>query len=213
MKNRRLWIFDLDGTLVNSIGGIVRSVNVTREQYSLKALPSELIISFTGDGVEKLTLRSFNDAPLPAPLAEIKEKMTANYAADPLYNTFLYEGVFDTLKTLYERGDLLAVVSNKPQKVSEKILAGLGVMPFLCENIGGGGIFPLKPAPDAIYFLLEKYSVTKENAVMAGDNHTDINCAAASGIKSIFCKYGFGEKLDLKADFEIGKFADLLHVF
>ena len=59
------------------------------------------------------------------------------------------------------------------------------------DSIGGGG-FPLKPAPDAFLYLLDKYGIAKSEAWIAGDNHTDINAANAAGVKSIFCKYGFG---------------------
>ena len=210
MNNKKLWMFDLDGTLIDSIGGIARSVNVTRGQYGFPPLEKERIRSYTGDGIRKLTERSFADVGLPEPVEVILTKMTANYAADPVYDTHLYEGVKETLATLSRKGVLLAVISNKPEVVGEKILARLEVRSFFCENIGGGGRFPLKPAPDAVFFLLEKYGAAKEDAMMVGDNHTDLNCAEAAGVKSIFCRFGFGRKDDAKATFEAEKFSDIL---
>lgn len=209
MEKKKLLMFDLDGTLVNSIGGIVRSVNVTRIQYGFAPLKKELITSFTGDGIAKLTERSFQDVGLPASLDEVKGKMVNNYASDPLYDTYLYEGVKESMELLFQKGYLLAVISNKPEEVGIKILNGLQIMPLLCENIGGGR-FPLKPAPDAILYLLEKYSVAGEDAWMVGDNHTDIGSGRAAGTRTVFCQYGFGFKDTLEADFEIGKFAELL---
>ena len=105
----------------------------------------------------------------------------------------------------------MAVVSNKPQEVGEKILNGLDVMPLLCDNIGGGR-FPLKPAPDAFLHLLAKYSISKENAWIAGDNHTDINSARAAGISSIFCEYGFGVLDDAVPTFSVKNFAELVQI-
>ena len=114
-----------------------------------------------------------------------------------------------TLAKLSSCGVLLAVISNKPEVVGRKILEGLDIMPLLCENIGGGR-FPLKPAPDAIYYLLEKFSVAVEDAMMVGDNHTDINSGRNAGVKTCFCRYGFGTLDATAADFEIDSFAELL---
>ena len=204
-------MFDLDGTLINSVGGIANSVNVTRSQYGFAPLPEDVITGFTGDGAKKLLERSCADVTLPCAIEEAVARMTANYAADPLHNTFLYPGVFEGLQQLAQNGFLLAVVSNKPQEVGEKILTGLNVMPLLCDNIGGGK-FPLKPAPDAFLYLIEKYGIAKENALIAGDNHTDINSATAAGIKSIFCEYGFGVLDNAVPTYSVKTFAELVSV-
>ena len=204
-------MFDLDGTLINSVGGIANSVNVTRQQYGFAPLPEDVITSFTGDGAKKLLERSFADVTLPCSVEEAVKRMVANYAADPLCNTFLYPGVMEGLQALADAGFLLAVVSNKPQEVGEKILSGLNVMPLLCDNIGGGK-FPLKPAPDAFLYLLEKYNITKENALIAGDNHTDINSATAAGVSSIFCEYGFGVLDNAVPTWSVKDFSELVQI-
>jgi phosphoglycolate phosphatase len=208
---KKIIMFDLDGTLINSVGGIANSVNVTRQQYGFAPLPEDVITSFTGDGAKKLLERSFADVTLPCSVEEAVKRMVANYAADPLCNTFLYPGVMTGLQALADAGFLLAVVSNKPQEVGEKILSGLNVMPLLCDNIGGGK-FPLKPAPDAFLYLLEKYNITKENALIAGDNHTDINSATAAGVSSIFCEYGFGVLDNAVPTWSVKDFSELVQI-
>ena len=90
-------------------------------------------------------------------------------------------------------------------------MAGLGVSPLLCDNIGGGR-FPLKPAPDAFLHVIEKHGVAKENAWIAGDNHTDIGAAQAAGIRSVFCRYGFGTLGGTSPSFSADTFADLVAV-
>ena len=211
MEKRKLLMFDQDGTLIDSLSGVVNSVNVTRIQYGFAPLPKDLVTSFTGDGIAKLTERSFADVGLPASLDEVKSRMEENYKADPMFETDLYEGVRETLETLHSKGYLLAVISNKPESVGKMILEGLDIMPLLCENIGGGR-FPLKPAPDAINYLLEKYAVAREDAMMVGDNHTDINCGKNAKVKTCFCKYGFGTLDETVPDYEIDSFAELLRV-
>ena len=205
----KLVIFDLDGTLINSVGGIANSVNKTRIDLGFPPLAEAVITSFTGDGAKKLIERSFADVILPVPVEEAVQLMIKNYAAEPLCNTFLYPGVRDGLKKLKENNWTMAVVSNKPQLVAEKILAGLDIAELFDENIGGGTGFPLKPAPDAMLYLQKKYSADIEYSYIAGDNHTDLNAAANAGMKSIFCRYGFGIKLDSAATVEVDDFKQL----
>ena len=205
---KKLLVFDLDGTLVDSAGGIAVSVNRTRADYGFAPLSTEKIASFTGDGAKKLIERSFSDVRLPVPLEEAVEKMTRHYADDPVADSFLYDGVAEGIRELHNTGWIVTVVSNKPVIVSEKILTHFRLMPYLAENIGGGSGFPLKPAPDALFFLMEKYKVPAENIYVTGDNHTDLNFAKAAGVKSIFCEYGFGEKADAEASCTVSSFSE-----
>ena len=93
--------------------------------------------------------------------------------------------------------------------VAEKIISGLGIADLLNENIGGGAGFPLKPAPDAMLYLREKYQADPECCYIAGDNHTDLNAAKNAGMKSIFCRYGFGIKMDAVSTTEVDHFSEL----
>lgn len=205
----KLLIFDLDGTLIDSVGGIANSVNLLRKDFGLPPLDEKLITTFVGDGAKKLLERSFRNEVLPVSIDEAVKRMIVHYAADPLHNTTLYCGVADTLHHLHDAGYLLTVVSNKPQEVSEKILAGLGILPLLTENIGGGSGFPLKPAPDALLHLLAKYHASPENSFVIGDNHTDINAAANAEMRSVFCRFGIGNKGETVPDFEVDTFSEL----
>ena len=206
-----LIIFDLDGTLINSVGGIAESVNKTRLDLGFEPLPESLITTFTGDGAKKLLERSLADVKSPIPLDDAVQLMVKNYASNPTCNTYLYPGVKEGLEKLKENKLKLAVVSNKPQLVSDKILDNLGIRDLLDDNIGGEAGFPLKPAPDAMLYLLHKYSANAANSYIAGDNHTDLNAAANAGMKSIFCRYGFGEKLDAVSTVEVDDFNQLIN--
>lgn len=205
----KLLVFDLDGTLIDSVGGIANSVNLLRKDFGFAPLDEKLITTFVGDGAKKLLERSFKNEVLPVSIDEAVKRMIVHYAADPLHNTTLYCGVADTLHHLRDAGYLLTVVSNKPQEVSEKILAGLGILPLLTENIGGGSGFPLKPAPDALLHLLTKYHASPENSFVIGDNHTDINAAANAEMRSVFCRFGIGNKGETVPDFEVDSFSEL----
>ncbi len=205
---KKLLVFDLDGTLLDSVGGIAASVNETRADYGFPPLARDLIASFTGDGAVKLLERSFSDVTLPVPLEEAVSRMVRHYAENPARNSFLYEGVADGFKTLYDSGWILTVVSNKPVVVSEKILNHFGLSAYLSENIGGGSGYPLKPEPDALHYLIRKYAVLPENVWVIGDNHTDLHFAARAGVKSIFCEYGFGTAGDAEVINKVKRFPE-----
>ena len=204
----RLLVFDLDGTLIDSVGGIAASVNRTRRDFGFAPLSKETIASFTGDGAKKLLERSFADVELPVPVDEAVAVMVRHYAADPVRDTALYPGVHDGMTALREAGRILTVVSNKPQVVGEQILRHFDLTPLIAENIGGGSGFPLKPAPDALFHLLDRFAVAPENAFVVGDNHTDMNFAANAGLKGIFCRYGFGVRNGAPAALEVDSFAE-----
>ena len=204
----RLLVFDLDGTLIDSVGGIAASVNRTRRDFGFAPLSKDTIASFTGDGAKKLLERSFADVELPVPVDEAVAAMVRHYAADPVFDTSLYPGVYDGMTALREAGWILTVVSNKPQVVGERILRHFGLAALIAENIGGGSGFPLKPAPDALFYLLDKYAVAPENARVVGDNHTDMFFAANAGLKGIFCRYGFGVRKDSPSALEVDSFAE-----
>ncbi len=185
-------IFDLDGTLVDSAGGIAYAVNKTREFFHLPMQNKELISSFIGNGIARLMKLSLADDETQADLADVVQYMNTFYAEHPLAETTLYPGVTEGLQELAQNNWLLFVVSNKRQMISEKILSGLGIREFFDENIGDGGNFPLKPAPDALYFIMEKYQIDPEKCFVLGDNYTDIDFAVNSGVKSIFASWGIG---------------------
>lgn len=204
---KKLLIFDLDGTLVDSIGGIAASVNRTREHFGFMPLDETVIASYVGNGAAKLLERSCADVSLPIPMDKAVDHMIKQYADDPLCNTFLYPDVESTLKKLAEDNWILCVVSNKPQLVSEKILAGLGILDLMADNIGGGAGFPLKPSPESIIYLAKKHNA--DVCCIVGDNYTDLAAAKNANVKSVFCKYGYGEKKEYEADFETDSFLEL----
>lgn len=205
-------VFDLDGTLIDSAGGIAHSVNRTRIHLGFEPLDEKMITSFTGDGIRKLLERACADVVLPLPMEEVIKINVGFYADDPVYHTEVYPGVPETLEKLKSAGYFLAVLSNKPQVVADRILEKLGISGFMDANIGGEAGFPLKPAPDALIHLMNKFQSAPENTWMTGDNHTDLAVAVNAGTRSIFCRYGMGTKEGLTADFETDSFAGLLDI-
>ena len=205
----KLLIFDLDGTLIDSVGGIANSVNRTLKKLDLPVVPDDVVAAAVGNGARKLLERICGDLKLPVSFEDALQIMLDFYADDPVCNTTLYPGVKDELALLQNNGWSMAIVSNKPQIISDKIIDKLDIRQFIVENIGGNSRFPLKPEPDAIYYLQQKYSASPEKTFMVGDNWTDIMAAENAGIKSVFCSFGIGVLQDQKPDGQINHFTEL----
>ncbi len=189
MKNACV-VFDLDGTLADTVADIANSVNLTRREYGLDPLPLSQVVSYTGDGARKLLERSFADHPID--LDEGVGRMVRHYYENPVVATKLYPGVREGLTALKNAGWKLAVVTNKPGLVARVILRHLDVESFLDDVIGGSDGFPLKPDPAPLFHLLEKYKADPARSWVLGDNHTDIHAAVNAGMKSAFAAWGFG---------------------
>ena len=209
MKNECV-VFDLDGTLADTVADIAYSVNLTRREYGLDPLPISLVISYTGDGARKLLERSFTDHPID--LDEGVGRMVRHYYENPVVSTKLYPGVRDGLAALKKAGWKQAVVTNKPGKVARVILRHLGVESLLDDIVGGNDGFPLKPDPATLLHLLDKYAADPAHSWVLGDNHTDMNAAAGAGMKSAFAAWGFGFLDTSVCDVRVESFDHFTHL-
>ena len=206
----KLISFDLDGTLINSIPGIANSVNRTREALGAAPLPYETISKYIGNGSRKLAERSFADLLQTHDFEGLHAQMVFNYTKEPIFGTLPYPGVLEGLDKLKRAGVILTVVSNKPSAVGSSILRELGIGTFIDDNIGCGQNFPLKPAPDALLFLLDKYQISPMDAWILGDNYTDIEAGSNAGIHTAFADYGYGKLHDQDADLHVASFTDFV---
>ncbi|MBI5379536.1 MAG: phosphoglycolate phosphatase [Nitrospirae bacterium] len=183
-----LLIFDLDGTLVDSRQDIFNAVNRMLDQLALDPLPPETIVGYVGNGVRELIHRSLG----PAHLDRLKEGMAHfldHYSAHLLDKTHLYPGVTETLEAL--AGKRMAVVSNKLEDLSRRILQGLGVAQHFALVVGGDTVGRKKPSPEAIRWVLTRLGVLPDRTMIVGDSPTDIEAGRAAGIRTCGVTYGF----------------------
>ena len=212
----RLIIFDLDGTLADTRADLGRAVNWVRTSYGLAEFSLDKIIGFVGGGRTQLMEKSLHDMP-EKDINDACDQFTQYYAKNLVVDTRLYDGVLETIKALWRSGFFLAVLSNKPGDMSRKMTASLGLDQYLMTTLGGGDVVTVKPESEGFYEVLkvarEKgFNAKKENIWMVGDHHTDLQLAQNVGINSIFCKFGFGTRLEMKPDFEIERFKDITSI-
>ncbi len=208
MNDKKLMIFDLDGTLIDSNKDLTVAVNYMRSKFNLPPHSDETIKSFVGNGVAKLVERAIADAP-ELDFSTCLDIMREYYTAHSTDYTFAYPKVLETLAKLKSQGFVLTVFTNKFSNAAEIILKKLGIEEFLNEIIGSDSEFPLKPEPEAIIYLMGKYQAKKENTYMIGDHYTDLEAGRRADCQRIFAAYGMGKTQGEKFDYQINSFDEL----
>jgi phosphoglycolate phosphatase len=186
-----LVIFDLDGTLVDSKLDLAHAVNATRAHMGLSPLEHELIYSYVGNGAPVLMRRAMEPDTPDAEVERALEFFLAYYREHMLDYTVLYPGVRETLQKLDNGKRRLAVLTNKPVRISVGILDGLGVGSHFFRVYGGNSFEQKKPHPIGVETLLLESGARKERTLMVGDSAVDIRTARNAGISSCGVTYGF----------------------
>ena len=190
METRKLIVFDLDGTLVDSCMDLATAVNLMRAHFGLSALTMETIRGYVGNGVKLLVTRALQGTPVDVDEA-LKVQMPL-YLAHAVEKTTLYPGVYEGLKRLRERGHILAVATNKPASPCDLILTKFGISDWFMAVMAAGRCPVLKPAPDMIHSLMMLAGIAPEHTWVVGDNSTDLEAARRAGAHSVFVTYGYG---------------------
>ena len=194
-------IFDLDGTLTNTLDSMTYSVNATLREMGLSEITKEQCKSFVGNGARVLIEKSLRISGDPD--AERLDEGMAIYGRifdeNCTYHVTPYEGICQILSDLKKEGVKLAVLSNKPDQQTVKVvheIFGEDVFDYAqgqIENI------KRKPEPDGIYCLLEKMNVTKEECLFVGDSEVDVKTGKNAGLKTICVLWGFRDRKTLEA--------------
>ncbi|MBN2333836.1 MAG: HAD-IA family hydrolase [Deltaproteobacteria bacterium] len=198
--------FDLDGTLADTLPDIARAVNVVRRENGRKTLSDEQVRPLIGDGARLLMERAMGAAD-----DRWFQRFLDVYRLQPAAGSRVYPGIFEVLLR-YEH-KLLACVTNKPKDLALQVLADLDILSFFQEVIGPEDVLRKKPAPDGLQLVLKRFGVAGRQAVMIGDHHTDLRAAAAAGVASCFCRYGYGHDDGLPADASISRPEEIIHHF
>jgi len=208
MSPIRAILFDLDGTLIDSVTDLANSVNYTLAKLSLPMHTTEEIRSFVGDGVQKLIKRSLGQ-PNINKFTEAFAIFMTHYGKHCIDNTVLYPGVAETLPELTQNYSL-GVLTNKSLEFSAKILHTLGIGSYFKEVLGGDSLPTKKPDPAGIFFLAEKWDLDPVREIlMVGDHATDIEVGRRAGCRTVFIEGGIGLIRDLAPDLVIQSITEL----
>ena len=189
------YIFDLDGTLLDTLGDLAASVNFALRTHGMPEHSIDDVRRFVGNGVRRLMERAVPEGADNPQFEAVFAAFREYYIHHSLDTTRPYEGIPETLAALRERGCRLAVVSNKMRKATEELCRYF--FPDTIEVAIGedeaAGIHK-KPAPDTVFEALRQLGVEKENTVYVGDSDVDIETANNVGIPCISVLWGFRDK-------------------
>jgi phosphoglycolate phosphatase len=186
-----LIIFDLDGTLIDSAKDLAISMNATRAHLNMDELDPKLIYSYVGNGAATLVRRALGPDTSEEQVQLGLAFFLKYYRAHALEHTKLYPGVRELLQTLAETEHKLAILTNKPLKISFDIVASLGLSDYF-QRVYGGDSFPLKkPDPLGILTLMTDTASTPAETWMVGDSAVDIQTARNADVRSCGVSWGF----------------------
>ncbi len=192
----RAALFDLDGTLVDSLKDLTDAVNHIRNAFSLPPLTEDAVRLKVGKGARNLieqVLPDVTGSDIERALG-LFLKFNKQHIAD---KSRLYPGTVEMLHELAARGIKMAVVSNKHEELSRLILQALGIHD-LFESICGGNTYPEgKPSPIPLLKVAEKLAVAPHECVMVGDSINDIQAGQRANIATIACTWGYGRTEEL----------------
>jgi phosphoglycolate phosphatase len=207
-----LLIFDLDGTLVNTLEDIAASVNYTLARLGSPLLPLDTVRQYVGDGIEMLMSRSLGgrERRLDDAVSLYKDHHRRNLVV----RSALYPSVRETLE--HFKSLPLAMISNKSAEFIGPLLDGLGIGQYFKLIIGADAGLPLKPAPDAVLRILSELRVRQERAAIVGDGTSDILAGRAAGVLTCAVTYGFRSEDELRKagpDYLIHEMSELKTLF
>ena len=186
-----LVIFDLDGTLIDSKEDLSCAVNATRAHSGMPPLDNETVYSYVGEGAPVLIHRALGPEATPAQVQDALKFFLAYYNEHMIDHTVLYPGVIETLDRLLAAEVKMAVLTNKPVRMSRAIVEALGMGAHFERVYGGNSFEQKKPHPVGIETLLRECEATKERTMMVGDSAVDIRTARNAQVKACGVTYGF----------------------
>jgi len=213
---KKLCVFDLDGTLMNTIPAISHFGNSALKKFGFPEIEPDRYKLLVGNGRDLLIHRMLKESGNDTEdnYNNVGKAYDTAYEADPLYKTAPYDGVLDLLDTLKEKGFTLAVLSNKPDNVTQDVVRLFFGDRF--DVIAGQkkGIAP-KPDPAGVFAILNELNMTAEEAYFIGDTYVDISTGKNAGIESIGVLWGFRDRDELEgagADHIVAHASEILDI-
>lgn len=214
---KKLCIFDLDGTLSDTITAIAHFGNLAlAEAMNMPPADKEKYKYFVGDGRDVLIHRmlSYYNIDTEDNFIKTRRVYDYHYESDPMYETKAYDGIKELLSALKKSGIKIAVCTNKPDNVAQDVVHTIfgDIFDFIGGVVDGA---KTKPAPDTAIRIMETLGISKNDSVFIGDTNIDINTAKNAGIESIGVLWGFrglSELKDAGADYIVSKPSEIFDI-
>lgn len=207
-----LVIFDLDGTLIDSLDDLTDAVNHMLSSLGRGRLTRHDIRTMVGQGARRLVERAMPDA---APeVIDRGLELFLDYNREHIaVRTAFYPGAVEALDRLRCQGKRMAVISNKNVELCRRVLVALGAEHWFEEVMGADSFPARKPSPEPVLKLLADFGVPRERAVIIGDSINDVAAGKGAGVTTVGCTWGYGERSEIAdADYLVDTYGALLEL-
>jgi phosphoglycolate phosphatase len=210
-------IFDLDGTLTDSIDSIAYSANRAIQEFGLKPNSKEDYKRFAGDGVDKLLERSLiaaGDTKLEF-FDQVKQKYRELFEKDCMYMVKPYDGIVEVLKELKDKNIKIAVLSNKPHNRTVDVVEAVFGKDYFDIIMGQSRHINRKPSPDGALIIADEFGLLTNECIYIGDTNTDMITGKSANMFTVGVTWGFRERQELEehnADYIIDSPLELLEI-
>jgi phosphoglycolate phosphatase len=210
----RALIFDLDGTLIDSKRDLIRSVNAMLEEMGRKGLAEETISGYIGHGAPRLVARALGDSAKEDEIKRALPFFLGYYEEHKMDTTCAYPGVVEALGELRRKNLPMAVLTNKPVRISVRILGALGLSSYFRAIYGGNSFETKKPDPLGANTILSEFRAAPQHAMLIGDSEVDVQTARNAGTIAAAVNYGFGvhDRTTYPADIYLDTITDLVRL-
>ena len=208
-------IFDLDGTLLNSLVDIMDSVNIVLTEYNLPTHSLDEYKMFIGNGIEVLAKKALQEKLNDNEFDNFLKKVKKIYSQRQILKTQPYDGIRDMLKILNAKQIKIAILSNKPNEFTQQVVSHFFTDIKFDIILGSRVNVPRKPNPQAVFEILGQLNLKKNQAFFVGDTSTDMQTGKNAGLKTIGVSWGFRSVQELKqngADFIVNKPSEILEL-
>ena len=192
---KKLFIFDLDGTLINAYPAIVESMNHTLRRLNHPEAEPERIIRSVGMGNDGLMKKFFSEQEVP----EARQIYREHHKNNLLGKISLLPGALTLLQGLKVKGKLLSVASNRPSETAKLLIQLTGIDDYFDRVLTGEEVSQPKPAPDIILALLNYFQLSPEEALYVGDMDIDAETGASAGVKTVIVTTGSSTREEIEA--------------
>ena len=214
IQNKKLFIFDLDGTLVDTAPDFKNSINYMLNELNETEVTLEEIRNWVGYGAKELIRRTVLDKNIPHDEKRIEEMLKiflVHYTHNIDDDSVLFNNVKNVLEFLKNNGVKLAVCTNKMERLSNILLEKLNVLHMFDYLVGGDSLSKSKPDPFPLLNICEKLNIETSDSIMIGDSVTDLNAGKGAGMPVVLVSYGYTDNKDIynEADLVINDFSQL----
>jgi phosphoglycolate phosphatase len=210
----RALIFDLDGTLIDSQRDLIHSVNAMLLEMGREKLNEQTISGYIGHGAPLLVSRALGAHAKQQELRRALQFFLAYYEEHKLDTTCAYPGVAETMAELSRKQLPMAVLTNKPVRISVRILEALGLANYFRAIYGGNSFETKKPDPFGANKILNEFGAVPGETIVVGDSEVDVQTARNAGTMAAAVNYGFGvhDRTEHPADIYLEKIGDLVQL-